>query len=71
MDVIDEYSERLGVRLVMLMRPLIDQDLSVVSYDLTTVTGTGQTDLRMTSVPLASYIRHFLIVSCCQGGLER
>jgi len=45
MDVIDEYSDRLGRRLAMLMRPLIDQDLSVVFYDLTTVAVTGQTDL--------------------------
>jgi len=45
MDVIDEYSDRLGERLAMLMRPLIDQDLSVVFYDLTTVAVTGQTDL--------------------------
>ena len=45
MDVIDEHSDRLGDRLAMLMRPLIDQDLSVVFYDLTTVAVTGQTDL--------------------------
>jgi transposase len=45
MDVIDEYSDRLGDRLALLMRPLIDQDLSVVFYDLTTVAVTGQTDL--------------------------
>jgi transposase len=45
MDVIDEYSDKLGERLAMLMRPLIDQDLSVVFYDLTTVAVTGQTDL--------------------------
>ena len=45
MDVLDEYSESLGDRLATLMRPLIDQDLSVVFYDLTTVEVTGQTDL--------------------------
>jgi hypothetical protein len=45
MDVLDEYSETLGTRLATLMRPLIDQDLSVVFYDLTTVSVTGQTDL--------------------------
>ena len=45
MDVVDEYSDKLGDRLAMLMRPLIDQDLSVVFYDLTTVAVTGQTDL--------------------------
>lgn len=45
MDVLDEYSDKLGARLATLMRPLIDQDLSVVFYDLTTVAVTGQTDL--------------------------
>jgi hypothetical protein len=43
MDVLDEYSDTLGARLATLMRPLIDQDLSVVFYDLTTVEVTGQT----------------------------
>ena len=42
MDVIDEHSEALGERLAGLMRPLIDQDLSVVFYDLTTVQVTGE-----------------------------
>ena len=45
MDVLDEYSDTLGTRLATLMRPLIDQDLSVVFYDLTTVSVTGQTQL--------------------------
>ena len=45
MDVIDAHSDKLGERLGLLMRPLIDQDLSVVFYDLTTVAVTGQTDL--------------------------
>ena len=45
MDVLDEYSDTLGARLATLMRPLIDQDLSVVFYDLTTIGVTGQTDL--------------------------
>ncbi len=45
MDVLDEHSDKLGNRLATLMRPLIDQDLSVVFYDLTTVAVTGQTDL--------------------------
>lgn len=46
MDVLDGYSDTLGDRLATLMRPLIDQDLSVVFYDLTTVSVTGQTDLQ-------------------------
>jgi len=45
MDVLDEHSDKLGNRLATLVRPLIDQDLSVVFYDLTTVALTGQTDL--------------------------
>jgi len=45
MDVLDEHSDKLGDRLATLMRPLIDQDLSVVFYDLTTVAVTGQTDV--------------------------
>jgi hypothetical protein len=45
MDVLDEHSDKLSTRLATLMRPLIDQDLSVVFYDLTTVAVTGQTDL--------------------------
>lgn len=46
MDVLDEHSDKLNTRLATLMRPLIDQDLSVVFYDLTTVAVTGQTDLQ-------------------------
>ena len=37
MDVIDEHGDAVGTRLATLMRPLIDDDLSVVFYDLTTV----------------------------------
>ena len=46
MDVFDGHSDKLSARLATLMRPLIDQDLSVVFYDLTTVSVTGQTDLQ-------------------------
>jgi len=42
MDVLDEHSAALGTRLATLMRPLIDQDLSVVFYDLTTVQVSGE-----------------------------
>lgn len=42
MDVLDEHSDALGTRLATLMRPLIDEDLSVVFYDLTTVEVAGQ-----------------------------
>ncbi len=37
MDVLDEHADAIADRLALLMRPLIDQDLSVVFYDLTTV----------------------------------
>jgi transposase len=45
MDVLDDHSDKLHIRLATLMRPLIDQALSVVFYDRTTVAVTGQTDL--------------------------
>lgn len=45
MDVLDEHSDKLNTRLATLMRPLIDHDLSVVFYDLTTVAVTGQTEI--------------------------
>jgi hypothetical protein len=44
--VLDEYSDTLGARLATLMRPLIDQDLSVVFYDLTTVGVTLKFDIK-------------------------
>lgn len=42
MDVLDEHSAAISERLSSLMRPLIDQDLSVVFYDLTTVRVHGE-----------------------------
>ena len=42
MDVLDDHSEAISERLAGLMRPLIDQDLSVVFYDLTTVLAEGE-----------------------------
>ena len=45
MDVIDEHADALGERLSMLLRPLVDQDLSVVFYDLTTVSVAGESEL--------------------------
>lgn len=42
MDVLDDHSAALGTRLATLMRPLIDEDLSVVFYDLTTVEVCGE-----------------------------
>lgn len=50
MDVLDAHAESIAQRLAFLMRPLIDQDLSVVFYDLTTVRihgeGTVHNDVR-------------------------
>jgi transposase len=37
MDVLDDHAPAIAERLAFLMRPLIDQDLSVEFYDLTTV----------------------------------
>ena len=45
MNVLDEYGVTLGAKLAILMRPLIDQDLCVVFYNLTTVSVAGQSDL--------------------------
>ena len=44
MDVLEDHSSAIASRLALLMRPLIDQELSVVFYDLTTVRVEGQTE---------------------------
>jgi transposase len=46
MDVLDDHSDALGSRLATLMRPLIDDDLAVVFYDLTTVEVAGQAQVQ-------------------------
>ena len=45
MDVIEEHHEALRDRMALLMRPLIDQDLSLVFYDLTTVQAAGMSEV--------------------------
>jgi hypothetical protein len=45
MDVLDDHSAAIAERLSLLMRPLIDQELSVVFYDLTTITVHGEAKL--------------------------
>ena len=45
MDVLEAERDALGAALSTLLRPLIDQDLSVVFYDLTTVGVEGHTQL--------------------------
>jgi hypothetical protein len=42
MDVIDDHADAINERLAFLMRPLVDQELSVVFYDLTTVKVHGE-----------------------------
>jgi hypothetical protein len=42
MDVLDEHGDAINKRLALLMRPLLDQELSVVFYDLTTIEVTGE-----------------------------
>lgn len=46
MDVIDEHHEALRDRMALLMRPLIDQELSLVFYDLTTVQAAGMSEVQ-------------------------
>jgi transposase len=46
MDVIDQHHEALRDRMALLMRPLIDQDLSLVFYDLTTVQAAGMSEVQ-------------------------
>ena len=45
MDVLEDHSSAISNRLALLMRPLIDQEQSVVFYDLTTVRVHGQADV--------------------------
>jgi hypothetical protein len=45
MDVLEDHSSAISNRLALLMRPLIDRELSVVFYDLTTVRVHGQADV--------------------------
>jgi hypothetical protein len=46
MDVIDQHHEAVRDRMALLMRPLIDQDLSLVFYDLTTVQAAGMSEVQ-------------------------
>ena len=45
MDVIEEHQQALRERMSMQLRPLLDQELSLVFYDLTTVEVCGHTEL--------------------------
>jgi hypothetical protein len=45
MDVLEDHSQAISSRLSLLMRPLIDQELSVVFYDLTTVRVEGEAEV--------------------------
>lgn len=70
MDVLDDYSEAINKRLAMLMRPLIDQDLSVVFYDLTTVEVTGEAqvddDLRAHGMSKSGLVARQFMLSLVQ-----
>lgn len=44
MDALESSKARVEARLSQLLRPLIDDELSVVFYDLTTITVTGRTE---------------------------
>jgi len=45
MDVLEDHGKAIAERLSLLMRPLIDQELSVVFYDLTTVRVEGAAEV--------------------------
>ena len=45
MDVLEDHGKAIAERLSLLMRPLIDQELSVVFYDLTTVRVEGEAEV--------------------------
>lgn len=45
MDVLEDHGQAIAERLSLLMRPLIDQELSVVFYDLTTVRVEGEAEV--------------------------
>ena len=45
MDVLEDHCKAIAERLSLLMRPLIDQELSVVFYDLTTVRVEGEAEV--------------------------
>lgn len=70
MDVLDEHSQALGERMAVLMRPLIDQDLSVVFYDLTTVEIAGQAvvanDVRLKGLSKSGLIERQFMLSLVQ-----
>ncbi|MHB1284803.1 MAG: IS1634 family transposase [Metallibacterium scheffleri] len=45
MDALDEVTDALQTQVLKALRPLLDQELSVVFYDLTTVRAEGESDL--------------------------
>ena len=45
MDVLEDHGKAIAERLSLLMRPLIDQELSVMFYDLTTVRVEGEAEV--------------------------
>ena len=45
MDTLCECSEVLEQMMAKILRPLIDQELAIVFYDLTTIRTEGETDM--------------------------
>ena len=72
MDVIDEHHEALRDRLALLVRPLIDQELSLVFYDLTTVRARGMSqpegDVRAHGKAKSGLIERQFMLSLVQTG---
>ena len=70
MDVLDEHSAALGTRLATLMRPLIDEELSVVFYDLTTVQVSGEAvvsdDVRAFGQSKSGHVERQFVLSLVQ-----
>jgi transposase len=70
MDVLDEHSAALGTRLATLMRPLIDEELSVVFYDLTTVQVSGEAvvadDVRAFGQGKSGHVQRQFVLSLVQ-----
>lgn len=70
MDVLDEHSSALGTRLATLMRPLIDEDLSVVFYDLTTIEVSGEAvlddDVRAFGMAKSGMVERQFVLSLVQ-----
>jgi transposase len=70
MDVLDEHSQAIKQRMATLMRPLIDQELNVVFYDLTTIRVEGHSedpdDPRRQGMSKEGVVAHQVMLSLVQ-----